>query len=350
MMSANQFLIESQVRHQIFLLRRGGGMVKDLVPALQEILRSVAGQIATTPDAQLRQRAVIQEIEAFLLASVSEWSDEVLQESLELAAYEAGFQERLLIGVATVDFAAPAAVQLAQAVTFNPTIDDVNSGQSISIKQALDQFDSKKSAQMMQVIRDGIVGQKTNSQISKDLLDLAPGLGNQADALIRTSAISAANEAKTEFYRTNAEFLQGERFLATLDSRTTLICSGFDGKVYPVGSGPIPPLHWNCRSLRTPVLREDLQIPGFEGERPEVGADGPGTTSSRTTFNSFLKKQPASFQKEYFSKFPDGDERYKLFSQGSLSIGKFTDARGATLTLDELRALEPLAFERAGLD
>lgn len=349
-MSANQFLVESQVRHQIFLLRRGGGIVKDLVPALQEILRSVAGRVATTPDAQLRQRAVIQEIEAFLLASVSDWTDEVLQESLELAAYEAGFQERLLGGVATVDFAAPAAAQLAQAVTFNPTINDVRSGQTVSIKQALVSFDVNKSAEMIRIIRRGIVDQKTNAQITQDLLAFAPRLKNQATGLVRSAAAAAANEAKVEFSRTNAEFLQGERFVATLDVDTTDTCAKFDNKDFDIGVGPYPLLHWGCRSLRISVLREDLQIPGFEGERPEVGADGPGTTSSRTTFNSFLKKQPASFQKEYFSKFPDGEERYKLFKQGDLNISKFTDARGATLTLDELRALEPLAFERAGLD
>lgn len=349
-MSANQYLLEAQVRHQIFLLRRGAGISKELVPELVRMLKKVAGEVAVTPDAQLRQAAFIQEIQLLLETSLTAFSDDVLQESLELAEYETGFQQRLLSGAATVDFAAPALAQVAQAVEFNPSVGDPETGNRISIRQSLDQFNAKKTDQLLGVIRDGIVQQKTNSEISKDLLELEPLLGRQANTLVRTSAISASNEAKREVYSENEDLLKGERYVATLDLKTTDTCAKFDSQIFPVGQGPMPALHFGCRSLRVPELKDEYQIPGFDGERPEKGADGPGTTSTRTTFNSFLKRQPASFQKEYFSKFPDGDERYKLFSQGSLSISKFTDANGATLTLDELRALEPLAFERAGLD
>jgi hypothetical protein len=36
------------------------------------------------------------------------------------------------------------------------------------------------------------------------------------------------------------------RFLATLDSKTTVQCAANDGKTFPVGEGPMPPLHANC--------------------------------------------------------------------------------------------------------
>lgn len=51
----------------------------------------------------------------------------------------------------------------------------------------------------------------------------------------------------------NNELLPRELYVAVLDSRTTAICRSFNGKVFPVGSGPYPPLHWNCRSTRVPL-------------------------------------------------------------------------------------------------
>ncbi len=96
-------------------------------------------------------------------------------------------------------------------------------------------------------------------------------------------------------------------------------------------------------------MRDDLALPGFEGERPSVGADGPKAVSARTTMNSWLERQPESFQREFFAKFPQGEEKLRLFRQGGLNAQKFVDPSGAALSIDELRAREPLAFERAGL-
>jgi len=336
-MSANQHLIESQVRHQIFLLRRGGGMAKDLVPVIQEILRKVAGDIATTPDQLARQRAMIQEIEAFLLAATSDWSDELLQESLELAAYEAGFQQTLLNGVATVDFAAPAAVQLAQAVEFSPSIQ--TKGQEVSLRSALDQYDRQIVDMTMQTIRDGIVQQKTNAEISKDVQAIIPLQKQRAESLVRTAANASANVAKEEFNKQNSEFLKGERFLNTLDIRTTKLCieagqGGVNGDgIYPVGVGPKAPQHYNCRSLRVSVLADEYQLPGFEGERPAVGADGPGVIGANTTYAGFLRMQPVEFQDEVL-----GRDVAKLWRAGKIDLKRLTDPFGRPLTAEELEA------------
>jgi hypothetical protein len=44
-----------------------------------------------------------------------------------------------------------------------------------------------------------------------------------------------------------------------------------------------------------------------------------------------------------------GIAKAKLFRDGKLSIGRFVDDQGRVLSLDDLRELEPLAFEQAGL-
>lgn len=60
----------------------------------------------------------------------------------------------------------------------------------------------------------------------------------------------------------NNELLPRELYVAVLDSRTTVICRSLNGKVFTVGTGPYPPLHWNCRSTRVPLPPE--------GEVPEL--------------------------------------------------------------------------------
>jgi SPP1 gp7 family putative phage head morphogenesis protein len=101
----------------------------------------------------------------------------------------------------------------------------------------------------------------------------------------------------------------------------------------------------NCRSTIIPKVdpRYNL-LSEVKGERPAIGAKGVEQVSGQSTYGGWLRKQPASFQNEAL-----GPDRAKLFRQGGLSIGKFTNFDGRTYTLDELRALHPLAFEKANI-
>ncbi|MNH23416.1 hypothetical protein D3C79_833120 [compost metagenome] len=108
-------------------------------------------------------------------------------------------------------------------------------------------------------------------------------------------------------------------------------------------TAPSPPFHWNCRTTEIPVLKDEFarDIPG--STRPAVGPDGAEQVSSKTTYGEWLARQPAAFQKDVL-----GPERYKLFSKGELTIDRFVDDNGKTLTLKQLREREPMAFGRAG--
>lgn len=84
------------------------------------------------------------------------------------------------------------------------------------------------------------------------------------------------------------------------------------------------------------------EIPG--STRPAVGPNGVEQVSSKTTYGEWLARQPAAFQKEVL-----GPARYELFSKGDLSIDRFVDDNGRQYTLDQLKNLEPHAFELAGI-
>jgi hypothetical protein len=101
----------------------------------------------------------------------------------------------------------------------------------------------------------------------------------------------------------------------------------------------------NCRSTIVPKVdpRYNL-LSEVTGDRPSVGASGAKSVSAKSTYGGWLKKQPASFQDEVL-----GPTRAKLFRQGGLSIGKFVNFDGETYSLEQLRALNPLAFEKANL-
>jgi len=152
-----------------------------------------------------------------------------------------------------------------------------------------------------------------------------------------------ASSARSETMKSNDDILQGHRLIATLGSRTTPVCRARDRIVYPL-DGPKPPAHWGCWSSIAPVLKPEYQreIPG--STRPSKGPDGVEQVSSGTSYGDWLARQPAVFQKEVL-----GPARYKLFSKGDLSIDRFVDDNGKQYNLDQLKDLEPHAFELEGI-
>ena len=321
----------------MFLLRRGAGLSNDIIPLVERLLKDVAARVASTPDQRARQSVMIAELQSVLTAAYAQIDDVATQGLLELAEYEADFQERLYNTVASVSFASPAIEQLAAIIETDPL--DIEPGRQITIRQALREYSAKKQRQITRTITDGIAQQQTNAEISQALRELEPLHKRQADSLVRTVANGTADATKRRFSAENAQYLQGERYVATLDSRTTITCASFDGQVFPIGEGPRPPQHYNCRSLRISVVRDDLQLPGFEGERPLKGDDGPGTTSARTTYSGFLRNQSKEFQDEVL-----GPERAKLFRSGKVTLGKMVDEMGDPLTVAQIREREGLVF------
>jgi hypothetical protein len=95
----------------------------------------------------------------------------------------------------------------------------------------------------------------------------------------------------------------------------------------------------NCRSLRVPVIESKYAIPGIKGKRSARDESGAvSQISGETTYNSWLKKQSASFQDEVL-----GEDRAKLF-RGGMNVDKFTDDNGRTLTLAELKSLDSITL------
>ena len=107
----------------------------------------------------------------------------------------------------------------------------------------------------------------------------------------------------------------------------------------------------NCRSTTVAALDDrfkTLEEGATRRERdPETGEVG--YVAANETYYGWLKRQPYDVQESII-----GPTRAKLLNDGGLSAERFAELqigrRFEPLTLDEMRELEPVAFQRAGLD
>ena len=103
--------------------------------------------------------------------------------------------------------------------------------------------------------------------VLKDGEPLAP---YRLETIVRTNTTDAYNHGRlTEFIRPDLlPFLDGIRYSAILDTRTTEVCRFLDNKVFkpdsPDLAGLLPPRHFNCRSLIVPTsVSEELDAADF---------------------------------------------------------------------------------------
>jgi SPP1 gp7 family putative phage head morphogenesis protein len=145
-----------------------------------------------------------------------------------------------------------------------------------------------------------------------------------AEAMVRTAMTHTANTAAQAAWEANSDIVKAWRFVATLDSRTTLICAGLHGKEFKLGTGPQPPRHVNCRSTSIPVLDPIEGVAAFE----------------LPSYQAWLKAQPVEVQNDIL-----GAKRAALF-RGGMPIDRFVDNKGRTLTLAQLKAQDAAGFAK----
>lgn len=220
-------------------------------------------------------------------------------------------------------------------------------------------------------MRSSISNGATNSEIlnaafGTKQFKYADGVTNTTktsiERTVRTVRNHLANEAYSEATRKLG--IEQEMVSATLDFRTCLECAGIDGTVWDIDDPKKPnlPLHPNTRTVWVPYSPDFIK-----GDRPYVvvhkDADGKfkplgklskkkrkelgyqaGTVKGGTTYKEWFAKQDPEFQKEWL-----GPSRYKLYEDGGVTIDRFTDESGRTLTLEQWKTKDAASFKRAGL-
>ena len=173
---------------------------------------------------------------------------------------------------------------------------------------------------------------------------------NQIETIVRTSINQVSNSAANAVYRNNSDITDRYRYVATLDTRTSPICSRLDGQVFTYGKGPTPPQHFNCRSTTVPLVKESfLKRFGVTQEDFEEGAQRPSKTGlaqkgkmvpANENYASWLSKQPSKIQDEVFGKKKGVIYRSQLRKKDPTTVlREFVRSDGSELTLEELGRL-----------
>ena len=337
-MSSNSLLVDRLTREQLLLQRYSNSVIRELLPILTNLRNSLEARMLDTPtEFQAVRLAGLQADLSRIITEITGQLEINLTENLtELAQYQAEFAAKALQTAVSVETVLPSVDQIAAVVTRSQM--KLVSGQqvkSLTLNQLITEFAGSMDRQIKTAIQAGVIEGRTVQELAREVGGLVNTRSRrQAETLVRTAVNHVGSVARQRTYEANADVIAGERYVSTLDSRTTITCSSLDSNIYPIGKGPMPPLHYGCRSVRVPEVKPEFRIPGIEGERASV--DGP--VSARTTYNSFLKKQSKEFQNTVL-----GEERAKLFRSG-MNIERFTDDMGVVIPLDQLKAREGLAL------
>ena len=343
----SHFVLDAVTRRAIFIQRFADGESQGILDILADVKNKVVARMSREGNIVNSQRLslMLADVQTVLDRGFTDVSDDLFSRLIDFGEDEALFNQTMFAD-ATTTIPSPLNSQQVQVAIFRTTLEVPVGASDISIKEAAEQFSRKKSVEIMQVIKDGFGSDQTVSQMTKSISDLMDNRQRQqARTLVRTSVNATSNKVRAAFYANNQGILEGYEWVSTLDARTSFICAGRDGIVYKIGKGPLPPAHWGCRSTTVPKIREDLVLDKSAGTRPQVGAEGPGTISAKVTYDSWLRRQPANFQDEVL-----GPSRAGLFRRGNLDVRDFRDETGRTYSLDRLKSLQPMAFQKANIE
>jgi len=391
--TANELWFDSLVRHQVYLMRVSGGIRNDINGLLNATERAMVDRIRAvltgpTKLSPARMRKAESLIKQLKQIRTEVWIevDGVWRETMkDLTITEVAQVNKMLhtVSPAQLTTQLPTAAKLQSLVKTLPFEGHVLA--SWAKKVAKDDI-ARISAQ----VRIGMIQGEGAQAIARRIVGSARLKGadgvtqitrRNAEAITRTAVNAFSNSAREMYFQENSDLFGKEVFVATLDSRTTPVCMSYDGERFLLGTGPMPPLHFSCRSLR--VAEINGEVVGMRPARPvsekmivgkyaEGHGLGPitkrsqipyghkgkydlfqrgelrrmtGRVPAKVTYQTWLGGQSAAFQDDVL-----GPTRGKLFRKGGLKLSKFVDKKGATITLDQLADTDAAAFKAAGLD
>ena len=395
MPTSNELLQDALIRHQTFLIRYAGNVRNRMLSVLDRTEEDLSDKIRSrlannkglTGSVELRRLNSLMESIQRIRNPAWEKANEIMKEemvSLSLAESVSlqGIVELVLPVEITTSM--PTARMLRSIALARPF-----QGQILADWAASMEADDLR--RIHNAIQLGMTAGEDMATIARRVtgtmsMDFADGVTqmtrHQVQAITRTAVQHVANHSRTAWLLENSDIVTEERFVATLDSRTTPICRANDGKQFPLGKGPVPPLHYQCRSLRIAALngvlagdrpakpfverellsewsdKNNLQIKVKTRDDLLRGTRGDydkwkrgriremvGPVPATTTYDSWMRTQSRAFQEDTL-----GIAKAKLFREGGLKLDKFVDRNGGELTLEQLAKRERQAFVDAGLN
>lgn len=166
---------------------------------------------------------------------------------------------------------------------------------------------------------------------------LAARMQRFAEATVATVAQFGENIARSSVLQ-QASIVFGYTWVSILDGKTSTQCRSLSGRTFRFATGPIPPIHLNCRSHIEPLFNAGTVFARTTGQVIDVGE----------TYYSWLRRQTRQFQDDVL-----GPSRGDLFRRGGLTSEEFSrlnlSRQFEPLTLAEMRARQPEVFREANV-
>lgn len=355
-MATAELLIQAATRNSVLIERLKSGEVEKIDPFLRRIdkdLRDKLSRDTLTGYSRARLEGLLKSIDAMLAKIHGEFTSQLMLDLFDIGAYEAEFEARSLDQVlVNITAAAPTVKAIQAAVKAQPLSVTGPDGGKL-LESFIADWTQAERNRVTGAIRMGYVQAETNQSIINRIrgtkaLKYSDGLlaitRRNAEAVVRTGIQHVASVARMETWKANSDVVTGYRWVSTLDSRVTKTCMALDGREFKMGKGPLPPAHVRCRS--TTAAQLDARYSFLNEDATRSSKDG--YVDASETYFSWLKKQPAEFQNIAL-----GPERAKLFRSGGLSAERFAelqlDRNLKPLSLEQMKALEPEAFRKAGI-
>lgn len=355
MPDVSERILEQTIRHQVYLQ----GLSKNEANKAKALLKRtvelrIAKRLAKANTARGRKHllAVLRDVKAIIDKGYDPVIASMQQSVANMANYEIAFQISLFHSLPIdINLTAPSPNQIAAAVKSRPF-----QGRLLrEVWKGPEGLKAKAYARARDTIRQAFIdGTPTPALVREFVGTKALAYKNgqfntnkrAIEAVVRTALNHTAATAKTELYKANTDIIKQIQWVSTLDSKTSLICAGLDGRIFDVDKPHrIPPAHFNCRSTTIPVVKSFKELGYLKEDFPEgTRSSFSGQVPAKQTFDPFLRNQDNAFQETVL-----GKKRAKLFRDGKLNVRKFTDRNGNTISFEQLRKTEADAFERAGL-
>lgn len=360
MSGPSDLLTQIASRHAVYLEGAKTRYVEEFEEFLKRMERDILSRLRSIDDFESfsgrRLNGLLSAVRSTLDAGFGDYQKAWAAQLAELMEYEADFESRSLAQVVKADFTLPSPAQLITAAFARPlSVTGVDGG---SLLEPFFRTWTDRAKQRVEgAIRLGAAQGLTTQDIVRRIRGTRKGryrdgiiqaMRREVGLMARTSLQHVAATARVELWGRNEDIVKEMEFLAVLDGRTSTICRSLSGETFPVGKGPIPPLHIACRSVLVPVLHDGLDFLDGAGSQFSRGENGVERVSPDLTYYEWLKTQGADFQDSVI-----GPSRGKLLRDGGLSASRFSalqlDKTFSPLSLEDMRKLEPLAFDNAGI-
>jgi SPP1 gp7 family putative phage head morphogenesis protein len=353
--TVNEKVKDEIIGHSIDLNRLEIQMKKDVIKELKNLERDLINQLEEsnilngkpmTKFKQKRLQALFKQTKETIQTAYKQAKDSLNEDLIRVASISEAQTINALNSAINVDLLSTGlSKQALNAIASQTLIEGAPSKEwwSRRGKAFKDKFsDTVRKGMLAGETTDNIVRTLRGTKALRYKDGVLNGNYRSAEALVRTSIQSVANEARIETYRENDKLIKGIEWSATFDSRTSDICASLDGlqwdlEYVPLGHGtPFPGMiaHWNCRSTTVAIIKswKELGAKGKFKEIPEsTRAAMDGRVSSKKNYEAWLKGKDKKTQEEVL-----GVGKRKLWKEGKLGFTDLVSGSGKPLTLEQL--------------